>query len=154
MYVYVVLCTCTYVIPFTIREGDTADTGVELTGYETKSPEFTVTTSGPSSTFQGNDYQSAPSDEKNRTPSAFMPEGSYDTLAPADEPTAPSAQIVPPAQNGQSNPNAPKVGYVCMYMHVYLCVYMYACANIFVYICMCVCTHACMCVYIYILRTV
>ena len=37
-----------------------------------------------------------------------MPEGSYDTLAPADEPPAPSAQVIPPAQNG-SNPNAPKV---------------------------------------------
>ena len=107
----------------TTREGDTADTGVELTGYETKSPEFTVTTSGPSSTFQGNDYQSAPGDEKNRTPSAFMPEGSYDTLAPADEPTAPSAQVVSPAQNGQSNPNAPKVGHVSMYVWMDVCVH-------------------------------
>ena len=98
----------------TIREGDNTDTGVELTGYTSKSPELTVTqipsstvtSTGQSTTFQGNDYQT---DEKTRTPSAFMPEGSYDTLAPADEPPAPSAQVIPPAQNGQSNPNAPKV---------------------------------------------
>ena len=34
-------------------------------------------------------------------------------LAPAEEPTAPSAEVVPPAQNGQSNPNAPKVLCMC-----------------------------------------
>ena len=88
-------------------------------------------TSGPSSTFQGNEYQSVHSDEKNRTPSAYMPEGSYDTLAPADEPTAPSAQVVPPAQNGQSNPNAPKVGHiyirVCLCTYVRMYIYMYVC---------------------------
>ena len=67
----------------TIREGDTTDTGVELTGYY-------------------NEHQSVPSDEKNRTPSTYMAEGSYDTLAPADESTAPSAQVVPLAQNGQN----------------------------------------------------
>ena len=99
----------------TIREGDNTDTGVELTGYATKSPEFTVnqmpssavqTSTGPTTTFQGNDYQN---EDKNRTPSAFVPEGSYDTLAPADEPNVPSAEVVPPAQNGQSAPGAPKV---------------------------------------------
>ena len=97
-----------YICILTIREGDDADTGVELKGYTAKSPEFTVQTSaGPTSTFQGNDYQN---EDKNRTPSAFVPEGSYDTLAPADEPpNVPSAEVVPPAQNGQSTPGAPKV---------------------------------------------
>ena len=102
---------------------------MELTGYTSKSPEFTVATStGQPSTFQSNDYQTAPSDEKNRTPSAFLPEGSYDTLAPADEPQAPSAQVIPPAQNGQSNPNAPKV-----------CVCVCACVRACVRACVCVC---------------
>ena len=77
-----------------------------------------VTSTGQANTFQGNDYQTAPPDEKNRTPSAFMPEGSYDTLAPADEPPAPSAQVIPPAQNG-SNPNAPKV---CVCVCVCVCI--------------------------------
>jgi len=96
----------------TIREGDAtdADTGVELKGYTSKSPDYTVTQL-PSSTVQTNDYQPAANDEKNRTPSAYMPEGSYDTLAPADEPgNVPSAQVVPPSHNGQNTqPGAPKV---------------------------------------------
>ena len=117
----------------TIREGDNTDTGMELTGYTSKSPELTVTqipsSTGQSTTFQGNDYQT---DEKTRTPSAFMPEGSYDTLAPADEPPAPSAQVIPPAQNGQSNPNAPKVRMYVYSSCVYVCV-------TFVCTCTCVC---------------
>ena len=125
----------------TIREGDNADTGVELTGYTSKSPELTVTqipsstvtSTGPSTTFQGNEYEPAPSDEKNRIPSAFIPEGSYDTLAPADEPPVPSAQVIPPAQNGQSNPSAPKV-----------CVCLSVCLSVSVY----VHTHVCMCMYV------
>ena len=82
-------------------------------------------------TFQSNNYQTAPSDEKNRTPSAFLPEGSYDTLAPADEPLAPSAQVIPPAQNGQSNPNAPKV-YLCVCVCVCGCLSVSVCAQVYV----------------------
>ena len=69
-----------------IREGENADSGVELTGFTAKSPEFTATTL-----------------------SAYVPEGSYDTLAPAEEPTSPSAEVVPPSQCVQYNPNAIKV---------------------------------------------
>ena len=57
-----------------------------------------------------------------------MPEGSYDTLAPTDEPTAPSAEVVPPA-NGQSNPNAPKVLCICHYDMLNILVKMYYTSN-------------------------
>ena len=73
-----------------------------------------------------------------------MPEGSYDTLAPADEPTAPSAQVVSPAQNGQSNPNAPKVGHVSMYMYVCVCAY------IVMYVYVCMYEYVCICMYVFV----
>lgn len=92
---------------------------MELTGYTSKSPEYTVTQSA--SSFQANEYQMAPNDDKNRTPSAYMPEGSYDTLAPADEPSSiPSAQVIPPTQNGQNQPGAPRVRmYACVCVELY-----------------------------------
>ena len=44
--------------------------------------------------------------EESRTPSSYMPEGSYDTLAPADEPQGQSA---PPTHNGQDQQQKGKV---------------------------------------------
>ena len=44
--------------------------------------------------------------EESRTPSSYMPEGSYDTLAPADEPQGQSAPLT---QNGQDQPQKGKV---------------------------------------------
>jgi len=79
--------------PHSIIRDSTDGANVELTDYKpVSSPEFTV-----NQVPSGNNQLTTK--DESRTPSSYMPEGSYDTLAPADEPQGQSAP--PPTQNGQ-----------------------------------------------------